>query len=440
MRDNGVKSFSVVSLGCPKNTVDSEVAIGGLTRAGLRYVKDSSEVDLLIINTCGFIEPAREEAIETILEAVNLKENGQVKKIAVVGCLVQLYKKELEKEIPEVDFYLGIDFQKKLVQEFAPGKGYCPDYTDRILMDRGHYAYLKIADGCDNKCSFCSIPLIKGKQKSRTPEEIAAEVRYLNKLGVKELILVSQDTTRYGVDLKPQLELPELLENVLRESDAQWIRLLYCNPDFWADGLINMVRDESRLVKYFDIPIQHISDSILKSMRRVKMGSEIKELLYRIRAEIPDVAIRTSLLVGYPGESEKDFWELLDFVEEFRFERLGVFTYSPEENTPAFELGDSIPPQEKENRRSLLMEKQWEIMEEKAAELKGKRLEVIVDDLEGNFYVGRSQWDAPEIDCIVKIPKEVELKIGEIYNIEVVGNDGIDIIGKVIKGNNCGGF
>lgn len=433
MKNKGIKSFSVVSLGCPKNTVDSEVAIGGLTRAGLKYVKDFDKVDLLVINTCGFIEPAREEAIEAILEAVNLKESGQVKKIAVVGCLVQLYKEELEREIPEVDLYLGIDFQRELVQEVAPDRGYCPDYTDRMLMGQGHYAYLKIADGCDNKCSFCSIPLIKGKQRSRTPEEIAAEVRYLSGLGVKELILVSQDTTRYGVDLRPQVELPYLLENVLRESNARWIRLLYCNPDFWPEGLIDVVRGEPRVVKYLDIPIQHISDSILRSMRRVKMGSEIKDLLYKIRAEIPGVAIRTSLMVGYPGESERDFLELLDFVEEFRFERLGVFTYSREENTPAFELDDNIPLQEKEDRRSLLMEKQWEIMEDRASKMKGKKLEVIIDQLDSGFYIGRSQWDAPEIDCIVKIPGEAELEVGEIYKVEVIDNDGIDIVGKIVQ-------
>ncbi|MBO8130827.1 MAG: 30S ribosomal protein S12 methylthiotransferase RimO [Candidatus Marinimicrobia bacterium] len=429
---NRIKSFSIVTLGCPKNTVDSEVLKGGLIKAGLKYKENPEGVDLLVINTCGFIEPAREETVEAILEAVNLKKQNKIKSIAVVGCLVQLYKDELKEEIPEVDFYSGVDFQKRLYEEIVGGNYYFPRFEDRDLLTPGHYAYIKISDGCDNKCSFCSIPLIKGKQKSRTVEDIINEVKYLNTLGVKELILVSQDTTRYGTDLPSKDTLPELLEKILRFTNASWIRLLYCNPDFWPDDLIDLVRDHDKICKYLDIPIQHFSDKILRSMKRVKSASMIKNLLYEIRSKIPDVAIRTSVIVGYPGETEKEFLELVDFIEEFRFDRLGVFTYSPEENTEAYLLKDDIPQKEKDSRRDFIMQKQWEIMEDRAESIVGKEIDVLVDCIEENNAVGRTQWDAPEIDCVVKIRREsIEIETGEIYRVKIVDNDGIDLVGEI---------
>jgi len=429
---NRIKSFSIVTLGCPKNTVDSEVLKGGLIKAGLKYKENPEGVDLLVINTCGFIEPAREETVEAILEAVNLKKQNKIKSIAVVGCLVQLYKDELKEEIPEVDFYSGVDFQKRLYEEIVGGNYYFPRFEDRYLLTPGHYAYIKISDGCDNKCSFCSIPLIKGKQKSRTVEDIINEVKYLNTLGVKELILVSQDTTRYGTDLPSKDTLPELLEKILRFTNASWIRLLYCNPDFWPDDLIDLVRDHDKICKYLDIPIQHFSDKILRSMKRVKSASMIKNLLYEIRSKIPDVAIRTSVIVGYPGETEKEFLELVDFIEEFRFDRLGVFTYSPEENTEAYLLKDDIPQKEKDSRRDFIMQKQWEIMEDRAESIVGKEIDVLVDCIEENNAVGRTQWDAPEIDCVVKIRREsIKIETGEIYRVKIVDNDGIDLVGEI---------
>ena len=427
--ENRKKKIHILTLGCPKNLVDSEILIAGL-KDKFQIVEKPEKAQIILINTCGFIESAKQESIEKIFEAVELKEKGKVESVYVMGCLSERYKDELEKEIPEVDKFFGVEKFNEILNELGI------DYKYELLGEREiltpkHFAYLKIAEGCDNPCSFCAIPIIRGKYVSRPMEDIIKEARKLAWRGVKELIIIAQDTTYYGLDIYGKRKLAELLMRLSEIDGIEWIRLMYAYPAKFPVEVLDVMAQNPKICKYIDIPIQHISDKILKSMRRGITKQKTIELLKMIRDKVPEVAIRTSLIVGYPGETQSDFEELIDFVASFKFDRLGVFTYSQEDGTPAFELGDPIPPDEKERRMALLMNVQRDIILEKNEKLLGKRLKVLVDRKEGDYFVGRTQWDAPEIDLEVLIDGG-DLKIGEFCEVEIYDYFEYDLIGRAI--------
>ncbi|MFA4837979.1 MAG: 30S ribosomal protein S12 methylthiotransferase RimO [Candidatus Neomarinimicrobiota bacterium] len=425
-------TFSIISLGCPKNTVDSEMLSGKLQSLGCVYRANPEEAEIVIVNTCGFIEQSRAESIETIFETLKLKETGSVRKVFVMGCLTQRYGDLLRKEIPEADRIDGVHSIDAIVEAIARKKSSCADEESRALLTPSHLAYLKIAEGCDNSCAFCSIPLIRGKQQSRDVKSLIKEAEYLHRKGVKELILIAQDLTRYGSDLPGKVRLIVLLEELLQTDLFPWVRLMYNHPDFWLPELNRLFEKYSALVPYIDIPIQHASDRILKLMNRGKNREEIRHVLKTIRNEAPRVVLRTSVMVGFPSETEADFNELLDFIEEIRFERLGVFTYSQEEGTSAANLRDDVPHEEKERRKEIVMRLQWDISHEFALNQVGKTLDVLIEEKKPEGYVGRSVWDAPEIDCSVLVNSENVLQIGEIATVAIDEVQELDLIGHVV--------
>ncbi|CUS97767.1 SSU ribosomal protein S12P methylthiotransferase [Candidatus Kryptobacter tengchongensis] len=423
------KKIHLLTLGCPKNLVDSEILMSRL-KDKFQIVEKPEKAQILIINTCGFINSAKQESIDKIFEAIELKEKGKLDKIYVMGCLSERYKDELENEIPEVDKFFGVEKFSEVLKELGI------DYKYELLGERdvlttGHYAYLKISEGCDNPCSFCAIPLIRGKHTSRPMEEIIKEARKLAWKGVKELIIIAQDTTYYGLDIYGERKLAELLSRLSEIDGIEWIRLMYTFPAKFPEEVLDVIAHNPKICKYIDIPIQHISDKILKSMRRGITKRKTIELLEKIREKISDVSIRTSLIVGYPEETQKEFEELLDFVYRFKFDRLGVFTYSQEEGTFAYKLGDPIPDEEKERRMALIMNAQHDIIIEKNENMLGKKVRVLIDRKEKNYYVGRTQWDAPEIDLEVLIQNE-NLKVGEFYEVEIYDFFEYDLIGRII--------
>jgi len=426
-------TFSITSLGCPKNTVDSEILKGGLINSGFIYADNPESAEVVIINTCGFIELAREESIDTVLDAIMLKKKGNVKKVLVIGCMSQRYGEELRKEFPEVDGIYGVESQDAIVKELS-GKNVklCGVEEIRSIMIPEHYAYLKIAEGCDNACSFCSIPLMRGKQKSRSIKSIIEESIYLHNKGVKELILIAQDLTRYGTDLPTKITLVNVLEELLSLNLFHWVRIMYSNPDFWMPKLIDLFRKYPNLCPYIDIPVQHASDKILKLMNRGRSCEEIRHILKSIRSDVPNVALRTSMIVGFPSETEDDFNELLDFVEEVKFERLGVFTYSEEEGTSAEKLENNILEKEKEQRKDIVMAIQYDISGEFAMSKVGEQLEILVESKDDSGYIGRTVWDAPEIDCFVRVHSEKALEVGEFYEVKIDSVEGLDLVGKVV--------
>jgi len=424
------KSVNIITLGCSKNLVDSEQLAGYLNGAGYDVKYDSGDFsDIAIVNTCGFIQDAKEESIETILDFIRAKTEGKVGKIIVMGCLSQRYAKELSKEIPEVDAFYGVDDILRIARELSDD----PRKTltgERLINTPSHYAYLKIAEGCNRKCSFCAIPMIRGSHRSRKLEDIAKEAEYLSKQGVKELILISQDLSYYGYDLNRQYELPELLNALNRLDKIEWIRLQYLYPAGFPLEILDIIRENDTFCRYIDIPIQHISDKILRSMRRGFSGGDTIRLLNRIKEKLPDAALRTTIITGYPGETEKDFKQLLDFVEDFRFERLGAFTYSEEEGTSAAGLKDSVPQQIKQERLEQLMQLQENISYEKNRNMIGSRQKVLIDRLEGDYYIGRTQYDSPEVDNEVLIPQsDSNLQPGRFYNISIVDAQPFDLTG-----------
>ncbi|CUU08934.1 SSU ribosomal protein S12P methylthiotransferase [Candidatus Kryptobacter tengchongensis] len=426
---NEKKKIHLLTLGCPKNLVDSEILMSRL-KDKFQIVEKPEKAQILIINTCGLINSAKQESIDKIFEAIELKEKGKLDKIYVMGCLSERYKDELENEIPEVDKFFGVEKFSEVLKELGI------DYKYELLGERdvlttGHYAYLKISEGCDNPCSFCAIPLIRGKHTSRPMEEIIKEARKLAWKGVKELIIIAQDTTYYGLDIYGERKLAELLSRLSEIDGIEWIRLMYTFPAKFPEEVLDVIAQNPKLCKYIDIPIQHISDKILKSMRRGITKRKTIELLEKIREKISDVSIRTSLIVGYPEETQKEFEELLDFVYRFKFDRLGVFTYSQEEGTFAYKLGDPIPDEEKERRMALIMNAQHDIIIEKNENMLGKKVRVLIDRKEKNYYVGRTQWDAPEIDLEVLIQNE-NLKVGEFYEVEIYDFFEYDLIGRII--------
>jgi len=425
---NGKKKIHILTLGCPKNLVDSEILMSKLKNK-FQIAEKPDKASIVIINTCGFIESAKQESIDKIFEMVELKEKGKVESVYVMGCLSERYKNELEDEIPEVDKFFGVEKFDEILNTLGVDRKY-ELLGERELLTPRHYAYLKISEGCDNPCSFCAIPLIRGKHISRPIEEIIKEAKKLAWKGVKEIIIIAQDTTYYGIDIYGKRKLPELLNQLSEIDGIEWIRLMYTFPAKFPIEILDIMAQNPKICKYIDIPIQHISDKILKSMRRGITKRKTIELLEKIRETVPEVAIRTSLIVGYPGETEKEFEELLDFVYTFKFDRLGVFTYSQEEGTKAFELGDPVPPEEKERRMALIMNAQHDIIVEKNEKMIGRKIKVLIDRKEGDFYIGRTQWDAPEIDLEVLVEGN-GIKIGNFYEVEIYDIFEYDLIGKV---------
>ncbi|MBT8272335.1 MAG: 30S ribosomal protein S12 methylthiotransferase RimO, partial [Bacteroidia bacterium] len=403
MRTKSLKSntINVVTLGCSKNVYDSEVLMGQL-KANNKKVVHEEEGNIVVINTCGFINNAKEESINTILEYVKQKENGDVDKVFVTGCLSERYKPDLQKEIPNVDQYFGTTELPGLLK--ALGADYKHELIgERLTTTPKNYAYLKIAEGCDRPCSFCAIPIMRGKHRSTPIEEIIAEAEKLAAKGVKELILIAQDLTYYGLDLYKKRNLAELLEALVKVDGIEWIRLHYAFPTGFPMDVLNVMKREPKVCNYIDIPLQHISDPILKSMRRGTTKEKTTKLLQEFREKVPEMTIRTTLIAGYPGETEADFKLLKDWVAEMRFERLGCFTYSHEENTHAFNLEDDVPEDIKQQRANEIMELQsqisWELNQQKI----GQEFKVVIDRKEGNYFVGRTEYDSPDVDNEVLI-------------------------------------
>ncbi|MGE5682810.1 MAG: 30S ribosomal protein S12 methylthiotransferase RimO [Bacillota bacterium] len=429
------QKVGVITLGCSKNVVDSERLMRQLTVNDFELADDPNKAEVVIINTCGFIEAAKEESINTILNAVKLKNKGKIKKVIVSGCLSERYKPDLEKEIPEVDVYFGTENYEGILKELGGELKY-ELLGERLITTPSHLAYLKISEGCNNPCSFCAIPLIRGTHRSKTIEELVREAEFLANNNTKELVIIGQDTTDYGIDIYKKRNLAELLSKLSEVERIEWIRLLYTFPSHFPKDVIEVLANNPKLCKYIDMPLQHISDNVLKSMRRGITSKRTRELLNQIRENIPDITLRTTFIVGYPAETDKDFNELCDFVKEYQFDRIGVFTYSVEESTSGFILGDPVPEEVKEERKSVLMEIQKDISLEKNQSLTGKTLRVIVDNFEGSrnegFFIARSQKDAPEVDGEVLIPAANKVKIGEFYNVKIYDCNEYDLFANVV--------
>ena len=428
------KKINIVTLGCSKNVVDSEKLLKQLAAGGYEITYDSSDTSAgtVIVNTCGFINDAREESIDTILRFVNASKEGKIENLYVMGCLSERYMEELKHEIPEVKKYFGVNNMTDVLNEL--GLKLNDDLlNDRTLTGPGHYAYLKISEGCDRTCSFCAIPGIRGPYISRPVEELVAEASKLAENGVRELILIAQDLCYYGLDLYRRQALPELVKEILKIEKLEWIRLHYLYPAGFPMELIPVIRDNQRVCRYIDIPIQHITDKMLKLMKRSHSRSETENLLNRLRDEIPGSAIRTTLIAGHPGESEEDFSELKEFISRFRFDRLGVFRYSHEEDTFSFkEYSDDIPEEVKESRVASLMEVQQNISSELNEKIVGSTVKVLIDRKDGEYFSGRTEYDSPEVDQEVLIPVKFNLEIGKFYNILINQSAEFDLFGEPV--------
>lgn len=433
MRTKSIKKnkINVVTLGCSKNVYDSEVLMGQLKASGKDVVHEE-EGNVVVINTCGFINNAKEESINTILEFMQKKEEGLVDKVFVTGCLSERYKPDLQKEIPNVDAYFGTTELPSLLK--ALGADYKHELIgERLTTTPKNYAYLKIAEGCDRPCSFCAIPLMRGKHKSSAIEDLVTEAEKLAANGVKELILIAQDLTYYGLDLYKKRNLAELIKALVKVDGIDWIRLHYAFPTGFPLDVLDVMRTEPKVCNYLDIPLQHISDAILKSMRRGTTYEKTNRLLKQFREMVPEIAIRTTLIVGYPGETEADFQLLKNWVKEMRFERLGCFTYSHEENTHAYNLEDDVPEDVKQQRANEIMELQsqisWELNQEKI----GKTFKVVIDRKEGNYFVGRTEFDSPDVDNEVLIDAtKTYLKTGEFTTVKIIEAADFDLYGEVV--------
>lgn len=440
--------FALISLGCSKNLVDSENFIGILVnKKGFEVTSELNEADMIIVNTCGFIGDAKKESIETILEVSELKETGNLKKIIVTGCLAQRYAEEILKELPEVDAVIGtgeIDKIEKVVDEILndkhPVETSSMDFlananTDRILTTASHTAYLKISEGCDRRCTYCIIPQLRGRLRSRTIENILVEANNLVKSGVRELNLLAQETTEYGIDLYKEKSLAKLMKELVKIEDLKWLRTYYMYPDSVTDELIQVMKTEDKICKYFDIPIQHVSDSILQNMGRAKTGAHLKDILYRIRKEIPNATFRTSVIVGFPGETQENFEELRDFLEEFQFDYVGVFKYSREEDTKAYDMDNQVPEEIKEERWVELTNLQSKIAENKNRAMLGQTVEVMIDGVstESEYLLeGRTKGQALEIDGKV-LTNDGTAKPGEIVKVKLEQNFDYDFIGPIVE-------
>ncbi|TFE19811.1 30S ribosomal protein S12 methylthiotransferase RimO [Cohnella luojiensis] len=437
-----IERVSVVTLGCEKNLVDSEIMSGLIHKRGFSLVEKPEDATVIIVNTCGFIDAAKEESVNTILNLAELKDTARLKALIVSGCLTQRYKKELMDEMPEIDGIVGTgDFHRinEIIDEALRGRK--PVYVGnpvfnyeenlpRLLSTPRHTAYVKIAEGCDNACTFCSIPIMRGQFRSRSIESIIAEVKMLAEQGVREISLIAQDSTNYGTDLYEGFKLPELLNRVSEVPEISWVRLHYAYPGFFTDELIETIANNPKVCNYIDMPLQHSEDSILKRMRRPGRQRDVRELIGKIRSRIPEVALRTSMIVGFPGETEEDFANLCEFVREMKFDRLGVFAYSQEEDTPANRLPGQLPDDVKQFRANTLMEIQRQVASENSSKYVGRTIEVLVERYDGrsDVFIGRSQYDAPEVDgevfisnCPVQIGEMSKVRITHAYEYDLSG-------------------
>ncbi|SES92171.1 30S ribosomal protein S12 methylthiotransferase RimO [[Clostridium] polysaccharolyticum] len=436
-----------ISLGCDKNLVDSEVMLGLIRERAFELTDDEKEADVIVVNTCCFVNDAKEESINTILEMAELKKTGKLKALIAAGCLAQRYRKEIEKEIPEIDAIIGTTGYEDIVSaienalsgtksEYFKDLSYLPDtkHKKRVNTTGGYYSYLKIAEGCDKNCTYCIIPKIRGSYRSVPMEDLIEEAKQLVESGVVELMLVAQETTLYGVDLYGRKMLPTLLKELCRISGLQWIRILYCYPEEITDELIEAIKTEDKVCNYLDIPIQHGADRILKRMGRRTNKQELIDIVTKLRNNIPDITLRTTLITGFPGETEEEHEELIRFVEDMKFDRLGVFTYSPEENTPAALLKDHIDEEVKERRRNELMEVQQEIAFEHAQNAISAKLKVLIEGKlpEENVFIGRTYKDAPNVDGYIFVNSSSELISGQFVDVFVTDAKEYDLIGEVI--------
>lgn len=435
-----------ISLGCDKNLVDSEVMLGLLDKKGYKIVDEESEADVIVINTCCFINDAKQESVQTILEMAEYKKEGRLKALIVTGCLAQRYQQEILDEIPEVDAVLGTtsyDNITEAVEEALAGNGHV-EVTDinalplvdekRLVTTGGHFAYLKIAEGCDKHCTYCIIPKLRGNYRSVPMERLIKEAEDLAEQGVKELILVAQETTVYGQDIYGEKSLHKLLKELCKISGIRWIRILYCYPEEIDDNLIQAIKEEPKICHYLDLPIQHASDEILKRMGRRTSKKQLVEIIGKLRSEIPDIALRTTLITGFPGESEANHEELMEFVDEMEFDRLGVFTYSPEEDTPAADMPEQIEESVKEDRQAELMELQQDIAFDKAEDMVGSEVLMMVEGkvADENVYVGRTYKDAPNVDGLIFVHTDAELITGDFAKVKVTGALEYDLIGELM--------
>ena len=441
-----------VSLGCDKNLVDTEVMLGLLAKKGHQMIDDETQADIVIVNTCCFIHDAKEESIQTILEMAQLKETAVLKKLIVTGCLAQRYKEEILEEIPEVDAVLGTTSYDEIAEvidglfsdspmERADARmimkdvDYLPEtQKGRLVTTGGHFAYLKIAEGCDKHCTYCIIPKIRGNFRSVPMEELIDEAKELADQGVKELILVAQETTLYGKDIYGEKSLPRLLKTLCKIQGLRWIRILYCYPEEITDELIQVIKEEPKICHYLDLPIQHASDAILKRMGRKTSKEQLISIIGKLREEIPDITLRTTLITRFPGETDEQHEELMDFVDQMEFERLGVFTYSPEEDTPAAEMPDQISEEIKQDRRAELMELQQDIVFDRNEDLIGEEMLVMIEGkvADENAYVGRTYRDAPNVDGLIFVNTDEELVSGDFAKVKVTGAMDYDLIGELL--------
>ena len=429
-----------VSLGCSKNLLDTEMTIGLFRNNKFNIVNDPSKADIIVVNTCGFIQSAKEEAINTLLEMAEYKK-GRCKYLIAMGCLVERYKEELKKLMPEVDLFIKFSEYDNIWEQIESVVGKSDDreqdylnFLDRVVTTGDNFAYLRIAEGCNNRCTFCAIPYIRGKYVSRTMEDILEEAKKLAESGIKELIVIAQDTTKYGTDIYGEPKLAELLEKLCKIDGIKWIRFLYAYPESITDKLINVVKNNDKICNYFDIPIQHISDKVLKRMNRKSDGNSIRKTIEKIRKEIPDVVIRTTVMVGFPGETKEDFDELYNFIKEAKFDKLGAFSYSKEEGTPAARIKDQVHPMTKKSRYNKIMALQAEVSEENEKKYIGKELEVILEErsFDGKYYIARSYMDVPDIDGVIYVKCDDENLEGEFIKVRIIESNDYDLVAEKI--------
>lgn len=433
----------MISLGCPKNQVDGEIMLQKLNMGGFETAQSIEDSDVMVINTCGFIEDAKREAIETILEVAEYKTAGLISAIVVTGCLAERYQDEILKEIPEVDAVIGIGADRDIVKvcqkalvgvrsSFYPDKKYLLLEGDRMLSTPPHWAYLKISDGCDNRCSYCAIPGIRGGYIERSMESILNEAEQLAEKGVKELIIVAQDTTKYGVQLYGEQKLAELLRRLVKIDGIVWIRLYYCYPDRVSDELIDVIANEEKICSYIDIPLQHCNKDILRSMNRNGSYDSLRDLLFKMKERIPGLSLRTTFMVGFPGETEEQFEELCRFVKEIKFDKMGCFAFSREEDTPAYDFDNQIDDDVKKRRAEVLMDIQYSITQNANKERVGNVYKTVIDEKTDNGYLGRSYLDSPEIDSAIIISSDCKHEIGDFIDVKITDYDGYDLIGEEI--------
>lgn len=433
----------IISLGCPKNQVDCEIMVNKLMSGGFQIADSIENSDAVLINTCAFIEDAKTEAIETILEVAEYKNAGIISAIIVTGCLTERYQDEVMKEMPEVDAAIGIGADKDIVKvcmkalsgvttNFFPSKDLLPLSGERTLFTPPHWAYLKLSDGCNNRCSYCAIPGIRGKYRERDMESVISEAKELVSHGVKEIVLVAQDTTKYGMALYGEYRLAALLRELCKIEELRWIRLFYCYPDKVTDELIDTIAEEEKVCSYIDIPLQHCSGEVLRNMNRSGNYKELKTLIDKMKDRIPGISLRTTLMVGFPGETDEQFEELCKFVKEMKFDKMGCFKFSPEEDTPAHDMVNQIDDDIKARREEVLMDIQYSVTEAANKARVGKEYETVIDSFDGKNYIGRSYLDAPEIDSGIIISSDEKLSVGDFIKVKITDYNGYDLIGEKV--------